>query len=601
MQNPLAMRRVLRHEARSLEPKNPPCMKKVFISYSHDSEEHRAKVLSLSERLRADGIETLLDQYVNGSPEQGWPRWMLDQLDLADTVLVVCTETYYRRFRGHEVPGKGKGADWEGALITTELYNARSRTLKFVPVFLSERNEDWIPEPLRAGTHYWLNHQDAYDSLYDFLMQQAGVEPAPVGKPRVKARKQGVPLIFGDNAAPTTGAQSASPEVRRPRAYLSYTWRTKGMKARALKLAERLWEAGIDVRIDFFYSKSLHGFTPPDPLPGRDSWDAWQEQQIRDAESVLVICTSEYLDSPPETGAWRDMDYMRKNLDSGRAEMRKFIPIGFGSYGAVRPVIPDFMKGANYYDLTTNKLGGFGFDDLVRRLKAELAKGSAGAQPPAAAAGSPSAAAGGGSAHDCYHRGLRFLRDQDYEAALDAFNQVIALDPEMAFAYFNRGLAHGFRRDDPSALRDFDRALALGFRDALLFHSRANSYSRKGDAALALADYAQAIALDPENALAYFNRAEVHENTLQKEKAIADYRAVLNLVAEPAIHDKARTRLRAMGVRPVAQADEAALAMWQKKLAFFQTEEAKAADAEQKFSIQQRIAEARAKIAELGG
>ena len=66
---------------------------RVFISYSHDSDQHRERVLALSERLRADGIETLLDQYVNGSPPQGWPRWMLDQLDAADFVLVVCTET----------------------------------------------------------------------------------------------------------------------------------------------------------------------------------------------------------------------------------------------------------------------------------------------------------------------------------------------------------------------------------------------------------------------------------------------------------------------------------------------------------------------------
>ncbi|HEY0431235.1 MAG TPA: SEFIR domain-containing protein, partial [Pyrinomonadaceae bacterium] len=86
--------------------------KKVFISYSHDSDEHRDRVLALSERLRADGIETILDQYLNGYPSQGWPRWMLDQVDAADSVLVVCTETYYRRFRGHEEPGKGRGGDW---------------------------------------------------------------------------------------------------------------------------------------------------------------------------------------------------------------------------------------------------------------------------------------------------------------------------------------------------------------------------------------------------------------------------------------------------------------------------------------------------------
>jgi hypothetical protein len=42
-----------------------------FISYSHDSDEHRERVLALSERLRDDGITTFLDQYVNGSPARG--------------------------------------------------------------------------------------------------------------------------------------------------------------------------------------------------------------------------------------------------------------------------------------------------------------------------------------------------------------------------------------------------------------------------------------------------------------------------------------------------------------------------------------------------
>lgn len=177
-------------------------MSNVFISYSHDSSDHREKVLALSERLRADGIETLLDQYVNGSPPEGWPRWMLDQLDAADFVLVICTETYYRRFRGHEVPGKGKGVDWEGALITQELYDSRSRTLKFVPVFLSAAVGDWIPEPLRSRNHYALTSQSAYDSLYDSLLSQSGVEPGKLGTPKPKARRQATPLTFDEPVVP---------------------------------------------------------------------------------------------------------------------------------------------------------------------------------------------------------------------------------------------------------------------------------------------------------------------------------------------------------------------------------------------------------------
>jgi hypothetical protein len=169
----------------------------VFISYSHDSDEHREKVWGLAARLRQDGLDARLDQQVNGTPEQGWPRWMLDQLDKADFVLVVCTPTYYRRFRGHDQPGRGKGADWEGALITQEIYDAKSRTVKFVPVLLSAGQRSSIPEPLRAHTHYELTSDERYHALFAFLLGQAGVELGPIGDHKPFSKPIAQPLTFG--------------------------------------------------------------------------------------------------------------------------------------------------------------------------------------------------------------------------------------------------------------------------------------------------------------------------------------------------------------------------------------------------------------------
>jgi TIR domain/inactive STAND len=78
-----------------------PSPSKVFISYSHDSVEHKEFVSRFAQRLRKDGVDAQIDQYVGGRPPEGWPRWMLDKLDWAEFVLLICTETYYRRFRGH--------------------------------------------------------------------------------------------------------------------------------------------------------------------------------------------------------------------------------------------------------------------------------------------------------------------------------------------------------------------------------------------------------------------------------------------------------------------------------------------------------------------
>jgi hypothetical protein len=117
---------------------------KIFISCSHDSQEHRDHVLTLSDRLRADGIDCHIDQY-EVSPPEGGPRWMVNQIEDADFVLVVCTESYERRFRGKEENGKGLGAQWEGPIVTQEIYDAAVRNTNFIPVLFSPHHSAYIP------------------------------------------------------------------------------------------------------------------------------------------------------------------------------------------------------------------------------------------------------------------------------------------------------------------------------------------------------------------------------------------------------------------------------------------------------------------------
>jgi hypothetical protein len=72
---------------------------RLFISYSHDSAEHEDRVLALADRLRDDGIDALIDQYETAPPD-GWPMWMDREIQRADFVAMVCTETYLRRVEG---------------------------------------------------------------------------------------------------------------------------------------------------------------------------------------------------------------------------------------------------------------------------------------------------------------------------------------------------------------------------------------------------------------------------------------------------------------------------------------------------------------------
>ena len=182
---------------------------KVFFSYSHESKDHTSQVLELAARLRVDGINAQIDKYGEGSPSEGWPRWMQDNLENSKFVIVVCTPTYYKRYRGHESSEKGKGVDWEGALITEELYREKNRTIKFVPVLFSEGLEEFIPEPLRAKTKYVMNSEANYSNLYDFLLGQSGVDPGEIGEVKRKVRQITKPIVF-ENKQVTLPSKIAS-------------------------------------------------------------------------------------------------------------------------------------------------------------------------------------------------------------------------------------------------------------------------------------------------------------------------------------------------------------------------------------------------------
>jgi hypothetical protein len=96
---------------------------KVFISYSWDSAAHQEQVVALANSLLDNGLTTHMDAFISGTPAEGFPNWMLNQIRWADFVLCVCTETYRKRCEGEEEPGKGKGAKWEGGIITRTLYD----------------------------------------------------------------------------------------------------------------------------------------------------------------------------------------------------------------------------------------------------------------------------------------------------------------------------------------------------------------------------------------------------------------------------------------------------------------------------------------------
>lgn len=156
-------------------------MTKIFISYSHDSELHREFVRGISDRLRQEGLDCLIDQYINGFPPEGWQCWMENQIEAADFVLLVCTETYLRRYRKQETEG-GRGVTFEGVVISQTLYDHYYRNTKFIPMIPTHGSLDHVPLTLKPYSTYCLPSD--YDKLYRVLTGQAEYIAPPLGELR---------------------------------------------------------------------------------------------------------------------------------------------------------------------------------------------------------------------------------------------------------------------------------------------------------------------------------------------------------------------------------------------------------------------------------
>jgi SEFIR domain-containing protein len=181
---------------------------KTFISYSHDSEEHKVRVRSLSDQLCDDGIDCEIDQY-QISPPEGWPRWCVRQVEDSRFVLVICTETYLGRFNGKASEGTGKGVKFEGYFITQELYDSDTLNTKFIPVVFSKEDSAFIPKPLKGSTLYILDSEEGYKDLYRHLTGQPAVPKPNIGEVKHLASKERKGM-FKDKP---TIASSTSPRV----------------------------------------------------------------------------------------------------------------------------------------------------------------------------------------------------------------------------------------------------------------------------------------------------------------------------------------------------------------------------------------------------
>jgi hypothetical protein len=135
--------------------------KRVFLSYSHDSEAHKDWVRRLAEELLKGGVEVTLDQWELPLGADV-VRFMELGIRDADRVLMVCTANYVAKAEER----KG-GAGYESIIVTGHVARATD-TIKFVPIVRDNAGESLVPGFL--GQRKWLDFRD--DGLFDERLEE---------------------------------------------------------------------------------------------------------------------------------------------------------------------------------------------------------------------------------------------------------------------------------------------------------------------------------------------------------------------------------------------------------------------------------------------
>lgn len=135
----------------------------VFISYSWDSDEHKAWVKKLSDDLRTKyAVYTLLDRYNRGGYDL--ITFMTKAVEKADRVLLIGTPEYRSKSEEYD----GGGVKYEDQLITIQLYHQMGSS-KFIPVLREGKFDTAFSPLIETRTGYDLRDGQDYDDVLKHL------------------------------------------------------------------------------------------------------------------------------------------------------------------------------------------------------------------------------------------------------------------------------------------------------------------------------------------------------------------------------------------------------------------------------------------------
>lgn len=140
-----------------------------------------------------------------------------------------------------------------------------------------------------------------------------------------------------------------------PKVFISYSHENAEYEEKVLKFSNRLRSEGIDASIDLYEESPAEG------------WPRWMENQIKESDYVLVLCSKSYYDKfysdKKGKGVIWEVSIVYQLLYDGFSDTTKFIPVFFDD--ADSEFIPTPLKPFTYYNIGTEA----GYEKLYWRLR----------------------------------------------------------------------------------------------------------------------------------------------------------------------------------------------------------------------------------------
>jgi hypothetical protein len=146
----------------------------VFVSYSHDSPDHKRWVLEFAEDLRRNGVDPIIDAW-DLRPGDDVPKFMERGVRDSNRVLMICTDKYVAKAND----GVG-GVGYEAMIVTAELIRDLG-TAKFIPII--RQNAERPEVPTSVATRRYINLSEGADRAAEMQTLLRDLHSIPPEKP----------------------------------------------------------------------------------------------------------------------------------------------------------------------------------------------------------------------------------------------------------------------------------------------------------------------------------------------------------------------------------------------------------------------------------